>query len=208
MIRETQTARDRGFSLIESLIALMLLLAIMSAVFGLLNPGSLMSRMHPESIDIQQRMRVAVDAIERDLLDAGAGLESGPAIGPLVNYFAPIVPRRMGLQNPDTYTVARADAITIHRTARSYVQTTLHDPMGAGATSLTVDEPPGCPVRNGICGLSRDMSILVFDTVANFDAFVVTQALSPSVLLQPRQRSPAAGYARGSLVAEAASDTY
>ena len=38
---------DRGFSLVESLIALVLLLVVMGAVFGLVNPSSSASRAQP-----------------------------------------------------------------------------------------------------------------------------------------------------------------
>jgi prepilin-type N-terminal cleavage/methylation domain-containing protein len=209
MIRRThQTIGERGFSLMESLVALVLLLVVTGAVFGLVNPSVLASRTQPEAIDVQQRARVGIDAIQRDLLAAGAGLDSGPAGGPLVNYYAPIVPRRMGLQNADAYNLARADAITIQRTAGSYVQTTVRDPMAPGALALTVNEPPNCPRRNGVCGLVQDMTILVFDRLANFDSFVIGQVQPQSVLLLARQRGPSAGYAPGAYVAEAEFDTY
>lgn len=209
MIRRTnQAVGERGFSLVESLVALVLLLAVTGAVFGLVNPSVLASRTQPEAIDVQQRARVAIDAIQRDLMAAGAGLDSSPAVGPLVDYHAPIVPRRMGLQSADAYNLARADAITIQRTAGSYVQTTVRDPMAPGSLGLTVNEPPNCPRRNGVCGLAQDMTILVFDRVSNVDSFVIGQVQPQSVLLLARQRSPSAGYASGAYVAEAEFDTY
>ncbi|HYN08118.1 MAG TPA: prepilin-type N-terminal cleavage/methylation domain-containing protein [Vicinamibacterales bacterium] len=203
-----QAVGERGFSLVESLVALVLMLVVTGAVFGLLNPSSMASRTQPEAIDVQQRARVGIDAIQRDLLAAGAGLGSGPAVGPLVNYHAPVVPRRMGLQSADAYNLARADAITIQRAAGSYVQTTVRDPMAPGALDLTVNEPPNCPSRNGVCGLSQDMTILVFDPISNFDSFVIRQVQAQTVSLLSRQRSPSAGYAPGAYVAEAEFDTY
>jgi type II secretory pathway pseudopilin PulG len=203
-----QPAGERGFSLVESLLALVLLLTVTGAVFGLVNPSALASRTQPEAIDVQQRARVAIDAIQRDLLAAGAGLESGPGVGPLVNYFAPIVPRRMGLQSADPYSVARPDAITIHRADASYVQTFVRNPIAPGGLSLVVDEPPNCPVRNGVCGMAQDMTVVIFDAFSNFDSFVVSQVRGQTATLRPRQRSPSAGYAPGAYVAEAEFDTY
>ncbi|HEY7474948.1 MAG TPA: hypothetical protein VH679_08050 [Vicinamibacterales bacterium] len=209
MIGETnQPTGARGFSLVESLLALVLLLTVTGAVFGLVNPSSLASRAQPEAIDVQQRARVAIDAIERDLLAAGAGLESGPAAGPLVNYFAPIVPRRMGLQAADPYSVARPDAITIHRAAASHIQTIVSHPIAPGGLSLLVDEPPNCPVRNGVCGMARDMTIVIFDAFSNFDSFVVSQVQGQTATLLSRQQSASAGYGTGASVAEAEFDTY
>ena len=62
---------EHGFSLVESLVALLLLLIVMSAVFGLVNPSSIAAQAQPEVMDVQQRARVAIDAIETDLLKAG-----------------------------------------------------------------------------------------------------------------------------------------
>ena len=74
---------EHGFSLVESLVALLLLLVLMSAVFAIVNPSSIAAQTQPEVMDVQQRARVAMDAIERDLLNAGAGMTSGPAVGPI-----------------------------------------------------------------------------------------------------------------------------
>jgi type II secretory pathway pseudopilin PulG len=207
--RAKARARDgeRGFSLVESLVAIVLLVAVMGAVFGLVNPASIASSAQPETIDVQQRARVAADALQRDLSMAGAGLRSGPATGSLMHHFAPVVPRRMGLQGSDPYGVARPDAITLYRVAPGELQTTLLDPLPAGSLSVTVNEPSNCPLRNGACGLSEDMSVVVFDERGAFDWFVVKQILNPGVLLQPHQTSPA-GYPSGAYLAAAATDIY
>jgi prepilin-type N-terminal cleavage/methylation domain-containing protein len=202
------TAHDAGFSLIESLISLVLLLVVMGAVFSLVTPGSISSRTQPESVDIQQRARVAIDAIERDLGAAGAGLDFGPGVGSLVNYIAPVVPRRMGLLSPDAHTIARPDAITILRTSGSFIQTTTRDPFASGALQMTLNEPPNCLGRNGVCGLARDMTILLFDPIGAFDSYVVDQVQPPSIFLVSRQRGVSPGYPAGSIVAEAEFDTY
>jgi prepilin-type N-terminal cleavage/methylation domain-containing protein len=198
---------DRGFSLVESLVALVLLLVVMGAVFGLVNPSSIASRAQPEAIDVQQRARVAADALQRDLSMSGAGPRSGPATGSLINHFAAVVPRRMGLQGSDAYNVARSDAITIYRVAAGERQTTLLDPLPAGSVNMTMNEPSSCPARNGVCGLAQGMSVVVFDDRAIFDRFSVTQIVNPAALLQPHQSS-STGYAAGAIVAEAESDIY
>jgi prepilin-type N-terminal cleavage/methylation domain-containing protein len=199
---------EHGFSLVESLVALLLLLVVMSAVFALVNPSSIAAQAQPEVMDVQQRARVAIDAIERDLLNAGAGMTSGPAAGSLAQYFAAIVPRRMGLQGADRYDVARADAITISRLAGGYVQTTLRDPLSSGALALTVDEPANCPVRNGVCGLTQDMRIVVFEPGGLFDWFTIGQLQLPAVALISQQQGPFSSYPAGSFVAHGQRDVY
>jgi hypothetical protein len=81
---------------------------VMGAVFGLVNPSSIASRAQPEAIDVQQRARVAGEALQRDLSMAGAGPRSGPATGSLSNHVAAVIPRRMGLQGSGAHTVARS----------------------------------------------------------------------------------------------------
>jgi hypothetical protein len=180
----------------------------MAAVFALVHPASLVSHTQPEVVDVQQRARVAADALQRDLVMAGAGLSSGPATGPLGDYFAAVVPRRTGLKGADPYHVARADAITVYRAAAGYVQTTLRDPLSPGSLSLTVNDASNCPARNGVCGLAPDMTIVVFDQAGLFDWFTVRQIQNPIVSLHSHQPGPASGYPAGAFVAAAETDTY
>ena len=46
---------------------------------------------------MQQRARVGVDALLRDLAQAGAGATAGAEAGPLYRQLPPVVPRRLGL---------------------------------------------------------------------------------------------------------------
>src|SRR6516162_7579041 len=104
-----QMTRDAGFSLVEVIVATALTMSLTGVVVSLCAPGTTASPVLPEAIDLQQRARVAADVLTQELSKAGAGLSSGPQLGPLVDYFAPIVPRRMGLSRPDAFGVARTD---------------------------------------------------------------------------------------------------
>jgi hypothetical protein len=42
-----------------------------------------MFAVQPEVSDMQQRLRVAIDMIAKDVMMAGAGISSGPMTGPL-----------------------------------------------------------------------------------------------------------------------------
>ena len=107
------TRSDAGFSLTETLVSLVLMLIVTGAVFALVNPDVTISQAQPEQMDMQQRARVGSDLLFRDLFMAGAGTYSGPKTGALTNFFAPIIPRKMGLNGADAYTVVRDDAVTI-----------------------------------------------------------------------------------------------
>jgi len=65
---------ERGFSLIEVLVSIMITLIVMGAVFGLLTKGQRSFQREPEVADLQQSARAALDLVTRDILQAGAGL--------------------------------------------------------------------------------------------------------------------------------------
>ena len=93
--------RAAGFTIIEMLIATIVMMAVTGAVFTLLNPAQGINQTQPEVSDLQQRMRVGVDTLTKDLIMAGAGSYMGSSAGALYNYFAPIMPYRSGDATPD-----------------------------------------------------------------------------------------------------------
>jgi prepilin-type N-terminal cleavage/methylation domain-containing protein len=192
---------NAGFTLFELVVSLALALVVAGAAFAIIAPGTTTGRTQPEVVDAQQRARVGQDLFARDLYMAGAGMDLGPAVGPLLAHFAPIVPRRMGLQNADSHTVARSDAITILYVPRTSVQTALSDPLVPGGV-LRVTQLPNCS-GDPLCGIRVGASLLVFDQAGHFDGFTVTQVLADSAQLRPWQASQTPySYPTGSLVAE------
>jgi hypothetical protein len=86
--------RAAGFSLVETLIGMAVLLSATAIALGALIPALDAFVTQPEVADMQQRVRVAVDRVGRDLVMAGAG--SGHADGALYYYVAPVRPHRIG----------------------------------------------------------------------------------------------------------------
>jgi len=199
---------DAGFSLVESLVSLVLMLAVTGAVFGLLNPNTQISQGQPEAMDMQQRARVASDVLARDLFMAGAGLYAGPQAGALTNYFAPVIPRKMGFQNADAYTVVRPDAITIQYVPNTYSQTTIRDPMPQPSSELKVEDMPNCPQGEELCGFKEGMTLLIFDDLGHFDFFTVTNVQNAAGHLQHIQQDLSFSYQPGAYVAQADTHTY
>jgi Tfp pilus assembly protein PilW len=93
---------EAGFSIIEMLIATAIMMVVTAATFGLMNPAQGMFVAQPEVSDMQQRLRIAVDTLKKDLLMAGAGTYSGNnKLGSLGQYVATILPDREGNVTPD-----------------------------------------------------------------------------------------------------------
>ena len=80
----------------EVLVASAIMAGTSGAVFTLLAPAQAAFRAQPEVADLQQRMRVAIDALTRDVMAAGV-----------------ILPRRAGRMNPDPPAAVFDDRITL-----------------------------------------------------------------------------------------------
>jgi prepilin-type N-terminal cleavage/methylation domain-containing protein len=197
-----------GFTLVEMLVAMMLMLVVVGAVVALVVPAEGLAQEQPDAVDMQQRARVGADMLTRDLVMAGAGLDSGPAVGPLVNYLPPIVPRRMGLQNADASTAVRTDALTVYYVPATPIQTSVSALLTPPVLELEVSAPAGCPVGLPVCGVVAGTELLVFDTAGHFDTFGATQVSATSAQLQHRATDVSWTYPVGSSVAQVATHVY
>jgi prepilin-type N-terminal cleavage/methylation domain-containing protein len=90
MIGKLGQQDERGFSLVEVLISMLLTLVVMAAVYGLLLRGQQAFQREPQVVDLQQNGRSALSAVSADVLQAGTGLPpeypafTTPAIDPAV----------------------------------------------------------------------------------------------------------------------------
>jgi type II secretory pathway pseudopilin PulG len=99
--------REGGFTLVELLIAMLLTLVVTGALCAVVIPARDAFAKHPETADMHQRLRVAVDALTRDLQIAGAGLalETSP----------PVMPYRVGAlgSDPDAGVFYRPGVVSV-----------------------------------------------------------------------------------------------
>jgi len=79
-MRPLSESSERGFSLIETLIALVLTMIVMAGVYGLLQKGQRSFRREPEITDLNQSTRNGLDMIARDLTIAGFKTPASTAI--------------------------------------------------------------------------------------------------------------------------------
>jgi type II secretory pathway pseudopilin PulG len=151
----------RGFSFVELTVAAAVLLIVIGGVLTLSLPSQGLFSAQSEMADMQQRMRVAADALSKDLIAAGAGgygTVSGGALGYSV---APILPYRAGQRNADPPGTYRSDTVTIlyvARNAASIVSTTYSlKTDAAGTHQLAMYDGttnPDVPVVDNVVGLS------------------------------------------------------
>lgn len=182
--------RESGFTIIEMVVAMGIMLLVLGSVFTLIDPGQGISKTQPEVADMQERMRVAADMLQRDLLMAGAGTYSGAIAGGLANFFPPIMPRRTGAINPDPEMSFFDDRISIAYVPDTAAQTDVRDAMPQPSSEIKVTQEPGCPVAHPLCGFEVGMRVVIFDDTGSFDIFTITEVQESSLHLQHRPPNP------------------
>ena len=89
-----ETGPQTGFSLIELMVAMLITLIVSGAIFGLLSTGHSAFRREPELSDRQQNIRLAMDIISKDVVNAGSNMPAflqvftrtdAPPAGPTLN---------------------------------------------------------------------------------------------------------------------------
>src|SRR5687767_6153273 len=129
----------RGYTLLELLISTAIMMTVTGAIFTLMNPAQGSAQAQPEVADMQQRMRIGNETLFKELVMSGAGPYQGATTGSLINFFAPILPRRTGRTAADPTTGPasfKTDAITLSYIPNSYSQTTISNPMPPQAAEL------------------------------------------------------------------------
>ena len=207
-----RAAGRAGFTLIEMIIAMAIMLAVLGGVFHVFNPAQGAFRAQPEVSDIQQRLRVGSDRLYSGLVVAGAGIYSGSAVGALGNYFAPILPYREGWidRDPDKGVYYRPDAITIFHVPTTASQCTVREKMPLPSSEIKVNAEPGCPVDDALCGFEVGMRVLIFDNTGSYDIFTITEVQTDALHLQHRPPNPdfSKAYDVGAVISQVNTDTY
>src|SRR5947207_14559311 len=137
---------EHGFSLLETLIAMSLMLVVTASIFSLMNPAQGSFSAEPEISDMQQRLRVGADTLYKDLVMAGNGVSQGALNGSLMFFFAPVMPFRQGSTQDDPPGTFRTDTLTMMYVPPTFAQTTM-DPHRPSLTSSEIAclPWPACP---------------------------------------------------------------
>ena len=174
---------DAGLTLVELMVASAITLTVTAGAFALLNPAHGVFKVQPEVADMQQRLRVGVEVLTKALVVAGAGTTAGTAAGPLLDYFAPVFPYRIGLTSSDPVAgrFYRADAISVLSVPLTASQTTIRDRLGVNAQALQLNAQVNCPQgRPGqLCGFEQRMRALLFDASGAWDVVTITDVQDP-----------------------------
>ncbi|HXW07072.1 MAG TPA: prepilin-type N-terminal cleavage/methylation domain-containing protein [Vicinamibacterales bacterium] len=200
---------ESGYSLIELLISAAIMVVVTGAIFSLVNPSQGTAQAQPEVADLQQRMRIGSETLFKELVMTGAGTYQGSVTGSLVNFFAPILPRRVGRAFPNnTGATFEPFAITMMYIPNTYSQTTISSPMPNVSAELKVTDQTNCPQGQNLCGFQEGMSVIIFDTSGHFDVFEITEVQDAAAHLQHRGQDLSHPYNAGASVTQIISYSY
>jgi prepilin-type N-terminal cleavage/methylation domain-containing protein len=214
--------RNAGFTLVEMLIAMAVMLVILGGVFQAFNPAQGSFQTQPEVADMQQRLRVGTDRLYNGLVVAGAGIYSGAAVGSLGNFFAPVLPYLVGPLNHDPANgiyfhtdvpgANYSTAITVFHVPTTASQCTVRERMPQPSSEVKVNAEPGCPTNDPLCGFEEGMRVLIFDATGSFDFFTITAVQSASLHLQHRPPINPADFSKaydvGAVISQVETDAY
>lgn len=154
----TDPRLERGVALVEVLVSAALAGVVLSVVLQFAISAQDAVRTQTDVADLQQRLRVAADAIRHDLMLAGAGPSHGAWRGPLDGVFAPILPARTGALGADAELSYHSDRISIMYVPDTRAQTTLLSGMPSPNAPLVL---AGCAA--GTCGFAPGDRALIFE---------------------------------------------
>jgi len=217
--------RQTGFSIIELVVSMGLMLGITAAVFAMLNPSHGSFAVEPEVADMQQRVRVSADTLAKDLVMAGGGAYQGQNAGSLAYFFATVLPYRRGKINPDPVGTFKTDTISILYVPPTQGQTSIcvtdknNDPCGMPGPSaeLKTVEEPGCPVDPAtgkietLCSFEDGMDAMIYDATGSYDTFTITAVQDDAGTgghIQHNLDNFSKAYQPGARIVQMASHTY
>ncbi len=203
--------RAAGFSLLEVVIATALTTALVAGVFALVQTSQSAFATEPEAADVQQRLRVAVDTLRRDLATAGAGADLAGRSGSLLGFFAPLLPFREGAAAEDAIGTVRTDTVTAIGVPATAAQTTLSADLLPGVLTLQAAVEPGCSAGTNLCGFSPGLTVAIYDDTGTFGVFTVAtvaDAAAQITLTARSVRSSSTTYRSGSNVVEVRVHTF
>jgi prepilin-type N-terminal cleavage/methylation domain-containing protein len=216
---QTTVRSERGFTLIEMAMATAIMLVITATIFSMLNPSYGAFQAQPETADMQQRLRVVADTVQKDLMMAGAGMYSGQMVGTLDAYFSPLLPHKVGTVSPDPAGTFHSnpncpetctEAVTIMYVPTTTAQTTLSQDMPTPSSELKVNPEPGCPndPSEQLCGFKEGMRVLIMSPDGDYDIFTITNVQDNAGHIQHRDDKFTTQFPAGSWITEVVSATY
>ncbi|MBI1910932.1 MAG: prepilin-type N-terminal cleavage/methylation domain-containing protein [Deltaproteobacteria bacterium] len=192
---------NKGFTLIELVIAMAILGVLTAGMFSLYNTQHKVTHIEEDVVDVQQNLRMAMDSLSKDLRMAGFALTGGESSIALVN-------NNGGIGGSDIMTINTAAASGITARIDTGLSTTVS--MGTPLTfTVSSGEEAGLfVIGNAVRIINPGDRSQPADTAFTVDA---VDAAAQTITMTPLANAGAVDFKRGFLIAktgEGAPDTF
>ncbi|MCX6542944.1 MAG: hypothetical protein NTV05_00860 [Acidobacteria bacterium] len=201
--------RAGGFTLVEFIVSAAVTLVAVSLAVVLVIPATGAFQSLPEAADLQQRIRVAADALRSDLTSAGGGFSLGWGAAGALTWPAVLPCRWTGVPLSSVAGgCARADSITLLSMASEAPQALTDVVVNDPVLPIGLVPASACTLERAACRLHAGSLMLIADGTSAFDLFTAT-AVSPDGGQVTHASNPLSGfYAAGALVGEVSARSY
>lgn len=189
-----------GFTVIELLIALAIVMSIAGVMAFVVEPARAAFDRVPADLELHQRGRTAIHLIAQALQSAGKNVAANQALGSLSDII-PIV----SLRDPDDSGEKFATLTVISSTVDG-AQGVLAANQSAVAAPLTLATTP-CPNVKDVCGFTPGITAVIADGSGRYDVFVVAST-EPGSRRLTADRMVTQPYPAGSAVIEIEQHTF
>jgi Tfp pilus assembly protein PilW len=154
---------DRGFTVVELLVAALIFLGIAGVVVALAGPMHDSFDRGLSGADLPTRGRAGLELLLGDLRQTGAGAAIGdaPALMDLTAVVSPLAP-----------TEGSWRAVSVMRIPNDAAQAVLRDTAETGMSILHLDEAAPCPGQDGTCGFRPGAAAVIYDS-ARLEGFSI-----------------------------------
>jgi type II secretory pathway pseudopilin PulG len=196
-----------GFTVVELVVATAILLALTGGLLAIVGPGSSGAKARAAAIEMQQRLRAAVEAVGADLAAAGTGPVNGVGGQPFGAVTASLLPFRVGTRGDPAGTV-RSDVLTVLASPGVVAAAQLADAWTPGGDQAHITTVPGCPAGDVSCGFRAEAVVLLLDGRGQADLYRVTAVAGSLLTLEPRGATSGRAFPAGSVVVPVGVVTY
>jgi type II secretory pathway pseudopilin PulG len=186
--------RARGFTVIELLIGLAIVMLIGGAIANVVEPARAAFDRVPAELEMEQRGRTAIDAITRALRSAGKSVAATSSLGAFADMVNPVTLAEP-VDEGDAFT-----ALTLVAPVVNGAEGVLDANQAFAAAPLTFAVAP-CPNVKDVCGFTPGTTAVIADAAGHHDVFVVSST-TPAARRLNADRSFTHAYASGSAVIE------
>ena len=184
---------NKGFTLVELLIAMTITLLIAGAIAGVTPAARAAFERVPAELDSQQRGRMAIGALSQAIRSAGQDVAATSSLGRLSD----LLPAVSVSEEDESGAFGQLTAIVpVAGAAQGVLSEDQSAP--AAAIALRIDR---CPNVGDLCGFSPGSTAVIADGAGNFDVFTIAAVNAAARLVTP-ESALSGSYPAGAVMVE------